>query len=199
MSVYDVIRVRRSIGKVKPDRPPREKIERMLEAATYAPNHHTTEPWRFYVLGGAARDELGELMETSLRQRLPETTGEKAQAALAKERNKPLRAPVVIAVASVRPENPKIVDIENVAAVAAAIQNMLLVAEEEGLVCIWRSGDPARDPLVKAHFGLGADEHIVGFVYVGYPAVPRPERTPSDFRSKTEWWGWEEDNVERAL
>src|SRR6195952_926267 len=98
MSVFDAIRSRRSIGKVKPDRPSREKIERMLEAATYAPNHHTTEPWRFYVLSGTARNELGELMEQSLRHRLVETKSEKAQAALAKERNKPLRAPVVIAV-----------------------------------------------------------------------------------------------------
>ena len=192
MSVFDAIRTRRSIGKVKPDRPPREKIERMLEAATYAPNHHTTEPWRFFVLSGQAREELGKLMEQSLRHRMADTTSEKAQAALAKERHKPLRAPVVIAVASVRPENPKIVDIENVEAVAAAIENMLLVAEEEGLVCIWRSGDPARDPRIKAHFGLRPDEHIVGFVYVGYPAIPRPERIPAPYQTKTSWLGWEE-------
>ena len=192
MSVFDAIRARRSIGKVKPDRPSREKIERMLEAATYAPNHHTTEPWRFFVLTGQAREELGELMEQSLRQRMAETTSEKAQAALAKEHHKPLRAPVVIAVASVRPETPKIVDIENVAAVAAGIQNMLLVAEEEGLVCIWRTGEPARDPRVKAFFDLGPDEHIVGFVYVGYAAVPRPERHPASFQNKTRWLGWEE-------
>jgi nitroreductase len=192
MSVFDAIRTRRSIGKVKPDRPPREKIERMLEAATFAPNHHKTEPWRFFVISGQAREELGQLMEQSLRHRMAETTSEKAQAALAKEHHKPLRAPVVIAVASVRPENPKIVDIENVAAVAAAIQNMLLVAEEEGLVCIWRSGDPARDPRIKAHFGLGPDEHIVGFVYVGYPAIPRPERMPAPYQTRTSWLGWEE-------
>ncbi len=192
MSVFDAIRNRRSIGKVKPDRPPREKIERMLEAATYAPNHYTTEPWRFFVLSGQAREVLGELMEKSLRHRMTETHSEKAQAALAKERHKPLRAPVVIVVVSVRPENPKIVDIENVSAVAAAIQNMLLVAEEEGLACIWRTGEPARDPRIKEHFGLGPDEHIVGFIYVGYQAVPRPQRTPAPYQTKTWWLGWEE-------
>ncbi len=191
MSVFDAIRNRRSIGKVKPDMPPREKIERMLEAATFAPNHHTTEPWRFIVLAGQAREALGELMEQSLLLKMTETDSEKARAALNKERNKPLRAPVVIAVASVQPESPKIVDIENVAAVAAAIQNMLLVAEEEGLVTIWRSGDPSRDPQIKAHFGLSPEEHIVGFVYVGYPAIPRPERFPTPYHTKTEWRGWE--------
>lgn len=191
MSVFDAIRHRRSIGKVKPDMPPREKIERMLEAATYAPNHHITEPWRFIVLAGQAREALGELMEQSLRKKMAETDSEKSRAALLKERNKPLRAPVVIAVASLQPESPKVVDMENVAAVAAAIQNMLLVAEEEGLVAMWRTGDPARDPRVKAHFGLSPEEHIVGFVYVGYPAIPRPERFPTPHHSKTEWRGWE--------
>lgn len=191
MSVFEVIRTRRSIGKVKPDRPPREKIERMLEAATYAPNHHLSEPWRFIVLAGQARETLGELMEQSLRKRMSDTTGEKAQAVLAKERSKPLRAPVVIAVASVQPVNPKVVDLENVAAVAAAIQNMLLVAKEEGLAAMWRTGDPARDPAIKAHFGLSPEEHIVGFVYVGYPAIPQPERFPGPYQAKTEWRGWE--------
>jgi nitroreductase len=170
--------------------PPREKIERMLEAATYAPNHHTSEPWRFIVLAGQARVALGELMEQSLRQKMTETESEKAQAALAKERNKPLRAPVVIVVTCIQPENPKIVDIENVEAVAAAIQNMLLIAEEEGLATMWRSGDPSRDPNIKAHFGLLPEEHIVGFVYVGYPAIPRPERFPTPYHAKTEWRGW---------
>lgn len=192
MSVFEAIRRRRSIGKVKADLPPREKIEHMLEAATYAPNHHTVEPWRFIVLAGKAREPLGQLMEQSLRAKMLETGSEKAQAALAKERNKPLRAPVLIAVASLRPDNPKVVDIENVAAVAAAIQNMLLVAEEEGLAAMWRTGDPARDPQVKAFFGLAPEEHIVGFVYVGYPAIPRPERTPTPHHAKTEWRGWEE-------
>jgi nitroreductase len=191
MSVFEVIRNRRSVGKVKPDRPPREKIERMLEAATYAPNHHLTEPWRFIVLAGQARQELGELMEQSLRQRMSETTSEKAQAALNKERNKPLRAPVVIAVASAQPNGPKVVDLENVAAVAAAIQNMLLVAKEEGLGAMWRTGDPARDPAIKRHLGLSPEEHIVGFVYVGYPAIPHTDRFPAPYQTKTEWRGWE--------
>lgn len=191
MAVFETIQSRRSIGLMKPDMPPREKIERMLDAATRAPNHHEAEPWRFFVLAGRAREELGELMAQGLREKLSETESEKAQAALAKERAKPLRAPVIIVAGSVRPQQPKVVDIENVEAVAAAVQNMLLVAEEEGLAAIWRSGAPAYDPRIKALFGLEPEEHIVAFVYVGYPAVPRPERFPSPYQQKTEWRGWE--------
>jgi nitroreductase len=178
---------------MRPERPPREKIERILEAATYAPNHHTAEPWRFFVLAGKAREQLGELRVERLIEKLGETTSEKAQAAIAKERGKLLRAPVVIVVASVKPTQPKVVDIENVEAVSAAIQNMLLAAQEEGLSSMWRTGDAAYDPKMKAFLGIDPEEHIVGFVYLGYPAVPVSPREPSHFETKTRWMDWDEE------
>ena len=193
MSVFAAILARRSVGKMKPDMPPREKIERILEAAVYAPNHHEAQPWRFFVLTGKAREELGEIRVKRLIEKLGEEAyTEKGQAAIAKERGKLLRAPVVIVVASVRPHMPKVVDIENVEAVSAAIQNMLLVAQEEGLASMWRTGDPAYDPATKAFFGLDPEEHIVGFVYLGYPSVPVAYREPRRWDDKTRWLGWQE-------
>src|SRR5690348_2712150 len=62
MSVFEIIKRRRSIGKMTPDRPSRQQIERLLEAATHAPNHHKVQPWKFIVLAGGAREELGALM-----------------------------------------------------------------------------------------------------------------------------------------
>lgn len=192
MSVFEVVKARRSVGKMKPERPTREKIERILEAATYAPNHHEAEPWQFFVLSGPAREQLGALMAERLAGKLTETVSEKSQAALTKERTKLLRAPVVIAVACLRPSVPKVMDIENVEATSAAIQNMLLVAQEEGLASIWRTGDAAYDPKIKAFFGLQPDEHLIGFVYLGYPAVPIIPRQPTSFERKTHWLGWED-------
>ena len=84
MSVFDIIQRRRSIGKMTEQSPTREQIERLLEAATHAPNHHKAEPWRFFVLAGKARNELGEIMASSLATRLQETIGEKTQAMLDK-------------------------------------------------------------------------------------------------------------------
>jgi len=98
MNVFETIKRRRSVGKVSGQRPHREQIEHILEAATHAPNHHKVEPWRFFVLSGKARAELGEIMRTSLAIRLEDTTSDRAQAILDKEKNKPLRAPVVIVV-----------------------------------------------------------------------------------------------------
>ena len=79
METLEAIATRRSIGKVKPDRPPRELIERMLEAAVQAPNHHVTEPWRFFVLAGQAGEEMGRVMADVLRPRLDERGGEDHQ------------------------------------------------------------------------------------------------------------------------
>jgi nitroreductase len=192
MSVFETIKRRRSIGKMTRERPTREQIERMLEAATHAPNHHKVEPWKFIVLAGKAREELGKVMADSLATRLEETRSEKAQALLNKERGKLLRSPVVIAVAAEPAKQPKVMGVENIEAVAAAVQNMLLAAEEMGLACMWRTGDAAYDPCVKEWLGLSAEDHLVAFVYVGFPAIPRQERHPTDFAEKTTWIGWDE-------
>jgi nitroreductase len=192
MDVMTAVKARRSVGLMKADVvPSREKIEKLLEAATYAPNHHEVEPWRFFVLAGESRQELGELMAGRVAETMGDLSTEKAQAALNKARTRLFRAPVVIVVASCKPVAPKVVDIENVEAVSAAIQNMLLVAQEEGLATMWRTGDVCYDPKIKAFFGLEPEEHLVGFVYVGYPAVPVSERHPTNFAEKTKWLGWE--------
>ena len=190
MYVFDVIKRRRSIGKMTSEQPTREQIEQLLEAATHAPNHYITQPWKFIVLAGYAREELGAVMALSMAGRLEETSSEKAQATLNKERYKPLRSPVVIVVVAESPKQPKVIEIENIEATAAAVQNMLLTAEEMGLACMWRTGDAAYDPHVKQWLGLESDEHIIAFLYVGYPAIPRLKRNPISFKEKTTWRGW---------
>lgn len=192
MSVFDLIKRRRSISKMTGEWPTREQIERMLEAATHAPNHYKVQPWKFIVLADKAREELGGVMAKSLASRLEETTSDRAQALLDKERNKLLRSPVIIVVVAEPPQLPKVLGIENIEATAAAVQNMLLVAEEMGLACMWRTGDAAYDPRVKQWLGLAPDEHIVSFLYVGFPAIPHLERVPVSFKEKTTWLGWEE-------
>ena len=186
-STFDIIKQRRSNGQFTKDQPARAQIERLLEAATYAPNHFVAEPWHFFVLTGESREELGEVMAMSLKARLNEQDGEAVQLKLWKEKQKPLRAPVVITVVTkgaLRKSEPLIEDIE---AASAAVQNMLLAAEEQGLGTIWRTGDPAYDPLVKRWFGLTPEDHIVAFVYVGFPIQSRQMRIPTHFSAKTTW------------
>src|SRR5690242_286633 len=109
MSIREMIAQRRSIGKMTAERPTRKQIEHILEAATHAPNHHNAQPWRFIVLAGNARAELGEIMAEALLAREGNLSGENGQAILKKERGKLLRAPVVIVAAAEYPQQSNVV------------------------------------------------------------------------------------------
>ncbi|MFY0543618.1 nitroreductase family protein [Brevibacillus sp. H7] len=187
MDLWEALRGRRSIGVVKPEMPPREYIEKMLEAATWAPNHFLTEPWRFFVLTGDARIRLGEAMADAAAARMANPDDPESQSKLVKHRQNPLRAPVVIAVAASPSDQKRVVLLEEIEAVACAVQNMLLAAHGLGLGAIWRTGDITYEPVLKNFFNLGPNDQLLGFVYIGYPQGNKqpPRRTP--FTEKTVW------------
>src|SRR5215210_6512685 len=172
MQILEAIRTRRSIGMVAADRPTRQEIETILDAATWAPNHHLTNPWRFVVIAGDERRELGRVMaQSKIRRMIAE--GRDIAGEEEKLIAKALRAPVIIGVGVEPGEHAKVVPIEEIEAGAAAVQNMLLAAHGIGLGAMWRTGDPAYDPEVLAHLGLSEHASLLGFGYVGYPAVSK--------------------------
>lgn len=183
MEVLEAIHTRHSISKVKPDAVPRELIEQILSAAVQAPNHYKVRPWRFVVLTGASREKLGDAMAHSTQLNKPGATEDDVQ----KDRLKPLRAPVVIAVGVDKPGLTKAKEIENVCAAAAAVQNMLLAAHALGLGAMWRTGPSATDPAIKHFFGWEADQHLIGFVYIGYPIEPLAPQDRPSFEDRTTW------------
>jgi len=182
-----LLRNRRSMTKSRPDPVPRELVESVIEAATWAPNHRRTEPWRFVVVTGEARERLGEIMAEAMVARAGAASIPMDPEKLEKERLKPLRAPVVIAVAAVPDPDPRTVEIEEIAATAAGIQNMLLAAQSLGLGAMWRTGDAASDPAVKRFLGLPDDAHLLAFFYLGYPEIVPPLTRNGNARSKTVW------------
>ena len=183
MDVFEAIYQRQSIDKVKAEAVPRELIEKLLSAAVQAPNHHKVRPWRFVVLTGAAREKLGEALVQSLKVRKPAATDDEAQ----RERLKPLRAPVLIAVGVDKPQLPNVLEIDNVCATAAAVQNLLLAAHASGLAAKWRTGTAATDPMIKQFLGFASDQHVIGFIYVGYPQeTAAPGERPS-FEDRMVW------------
>jgi nitroreductase len=187
MELMEAIKGRRSVGVVKPEEPPVALIEQVLEAATWAPNHHHTEPWKFFVLRGAARSRLGEAMADIVARQLDEQDSEESRKRLERERSKPLRAPVLVAVAVSPSDKPNVVELEEVEAVACAVQNMLLSAHSLGLGAVCRTGEITYEPELKAFFQLSEREKLLGFIYIGYPNMEiRPgARTP--FQEKTVW------------
>ncbi len=181
----ELIRRRRSIGRSEGE-PSRAIITELIEAATWAPNHHLTEPWKFTVLTGDARRELGEFWAKTRADELA-LEGEKRDGFMQGEAKKPLRAPVLIIVSS-RTDVDAVVAEEDFAATAAAVQNLLLAAEERNLGAMWRTGDIAHSVAVNRHLGLAESDKIVAIVYLGERGVAdvqaRSRKPPSiDWRS----------------
>ncbi len=167
--LYDVIARRRTSLRVDPDRAvPAELIERLCQAAVWAPNHHRTWPWRFAVLTGDARRLLGEALADH------ELSRGAAEAKVDKARTKYLRAPVMLAVGCVADANP-VTAMEDRDAVAAAVQNLLLAATAEGLASYWGTGSVTEAPAVKELCGLAPQDQIVALIYLGWPLGLDPE------------------------
>lgn len=194
MDVLSAIATRRSIGKVKEDPVPSELIHQILEAGTWAPSHFRTEPWRFFVLTGDARKALGKTLASLVVKTLEDPNSEESQKRLEREENKPLRAPVIIAVA-VEPTtaNKRVMMKEEVAAVCAAVQNMLLAAHALGLGAIWRTGESCYSNEVKELFTLSSESEMVGLLYIGYPDMKEMTGKRQTISEVTTWLENEED------
>lgn len=182
--VLRALRERRSIGKCTDETPDPSLIRELLESATWAPNHRLTHPWRFVVLSGDARNGLGEAMGAAAAAGAADPdAGERARA---KAEGKPLRAPYVIAVYA--DPNPAEPEVEEIAATAAAVQNMLLAAHSLGLAAMWRSGDLIYSREVRNYLRMPEQAVMLGVVYVGYPAMDPPARTRRPVEDFAEWW-----------
>lgn len=183
MDLIEAIYSRQSISNVKPDPVPKSIIEKLLMAAVQAPNHHRVRPWRFVVLTGDARKQLGEVLAQSKKKRDPDTP----ESVLDVERQRAMRSPLLIAVGVDKAVDPKVIEIENVCAAACAVQNILLSAQAFGLGVKWRTGPAAYDLDVKKFLGFEADQHLIAFLYIGFLEGERKPQQRPTYEDRTEW------------
>jgi len=142
----------------------------MFACAARAPDHGRLRPWRFVVVRGEARGRFGELLADHLRRSHAQVSEEVLQ----RERLKAFRAPRIVVVAAHCNPAVKIPVIEQTLSAGAAAHALMLAAFALGFNAMWKTGGPAYDPLVKGALGLGPDDAIVGFLYLG----TEPERAP---------------------
>lgn len=169
MDALDALFARRSIARLVDPAPTGDDLATMLAAAVAAPDHGELRPWRFVVLTGDDRLRLGDLMAAMAldnEEQANEGKSNDGEAAATQARTRPLRAPMVVAaICRVQPGN--IPAPEQRDAVASAVGNLLVAATALGYGSIWRTGPAATAPQVRDGFGLGDDDSIVGFVYLG--------------------------------
>lgn len=187
MDILEAIESRKSIGKVKQDPVDKVLIEQILECGTRAPNHHTTEPWRFFVMTGEGRRVLGDAYTDIALQKLEAPSEDERLLIKQAQQAKAHRAPVVIAIVASFSGDDEVQKSEDRAATHAAIENMLLAAHGLGLGAIWRTGAPAYHPRIKQAFNLGENEELVGLVYVGYTDLEPLKKPRKSVDELTTW------------
>ena len=185
MQVIDALLYRRSAKTLTDPGPDEGALELLLECASRAPDHGRLRPWRFIVIRGSARESLGELLAAQLRRKQPAASGESLQ----RERQKALRAPLVLVVAATPNPAARIPAIEQVLAAAAAAENIMLAAPALGFGAMWKTGDAAYDDAVKAALGLAPEDSIVGFLYIGTaPPEAVPAAARGEWRDRVSYW-----------
>jgi len=163
MDALQLLLGRESALKLASPGPDQEALEIMFQSALRAPDHGRLRPWRFVVVPEDRRERFGELMADCLRRQQPDASADMLQ----RERDKAMRAPVIVVVAAQIHRGHKIPDIEQLVSAAAAAENIMLAANAQGFGAMWKTGAPAYDETVKRALGLDPDSDIVGFLYVG--------------------------------
>jgi nitroreductase len=183
VDAIEVLFARRSTGRLVAPAPGGEDLRTILRAAAAAPDHEQLRPFRFTVLEGPGLVAFGEVLARAYDARCAASGREPVAAKREKERTKLGRAPLVLVVSAVRRPSDKVPWGEQLAAAAAAAQNACLAATALGFGSMWRTGDPAYDPNVKAALGLEAEDAIVAWLYLGSHrpgAAPAPNAPDLD-------------------
>ncbi|WP_109698238.1 nitroreductase family protein [Chitinophaga deserti] len=187
-NIQDIILYRRT---VKPTAMNSKKIDdetirELLQLADWAPTHGLTEPWYFVVYSGDKVQQFctdhAELYKqyTPAAQYIPGNYDKlKSQGDLASH---------VIAVVMRRGANPKIPEIEEVAATACAVENLWLAATAKNIAVYWGSGGMTYSPAMQDYFGLRDEDKVMGFLYLGYTEeAPRTGRRVKPLEDKVKW------------
>ncbi|MEC8541238.1 MAG: nitroreductase [Candidatus Thermoplasmatota archaeon] len=176
-NLQDLINSRRSIYKFTDEVVNRDIVEQALVAASNAPSHKHTHPWKFYIIGADVRKRLVPVIT-----RLAEVKSAKLQSTtieLDRQRaiDKIIQPPILIAVSSKKSPNDKFREKEDYAASVCALHNMVLSLWDNGVGAQWSTGSITRDQDTYDILSIDSrSEEIIGFVKAGYPEKIRQVR-----------------------
>lgn len=160
-------------------------IWQMLDNANWAPTHGMTEPWRFFVFSDDARVWLGERLAAIYQQITgPENV---KQSKVEKLKANAVRSSHLIVIAMKRQQSEKIPEVEEIAAVACAVQNLHLTATALGVGGYWSSGQAICSDQLRDDLGLAEKDRVLGLFYIGYPKSAWPQGVRTPIKDKVVW------------
>ena len=166
----------------------KDQIERILNNALWAPTHGNTQPWRFQVFTDSSRETLSDFLSNWYVSNTPEAqfNPQKFQ----KLQTRPLLSSVVIAIIMERDPSEKIMELEEIEAVACAVQNMHLTCTAYGLGGFWSTPKAIYTQEMNAFLEIGEKDKCLGLFYIGYPKIewPKAHRKPIEYVTR-----WRQD------
>jgi nitroreductase len=170
---FDLLLSRRSgsAKAMKGPGPDADQVRRILAAGVRVPDHGKLTPWRFILFEGDGRKRMGAILAEAIAGER-DTSPERVE----QERNRFMRAPVVIAVVSRAREQIPIPVWEQQLSAGAVCMTMVIAAHAMGFVANWVTEWCAYHPKVLERIGLKPTERIAGFIYIGHPAEPLEDR-----------------------
>ncbi len=185
--ITDLIKSRRTIypEQFSDRKVHKEQIELILNNGLWAPTHGNTQPWRFKVFMEDGKNLLSQFLSKAYDEIIP--IEKQSEIKRTKLMNRPLMASAVIAVCMKRQETEKIAEIEEIEAVACAIQNMHLTCTAYGLGGFWSTPSIIYHEKMNNFLNLESKDKCVGLFYIGYPSIEWPvgQRRPLEYM--TEW------------
>lgn len=160
-------------------------IVNLLKNASYAPSHGMTQPWCFKVFKDKGRQVLASFLGDFYTTHVPKELF--LESKYKKLTTRPLLSPVVIAVGMKRDPNERIEEIEEIEAVACAIQNMHLTATAYGIGAFWATPKIIYNPKINTFFDLAEKDKLLGLFFIGYPKIEWPEGKRKSFDQFTQW------------
>ncbi len=160
------------------------ELRQLLALATRVPDHGKLTPWRFITFTGEGRAKIGEQFAARWKVLHPEHGDE----ILAFMRGFMMRAPTVVAVVSKAAAHPKIPVWEQQMSAAAVCFNLELAAQAHGFDATWLTDWVAYDTEAKAAMGIGAEEQVAGFIFIGTASAPLEDRPRPDVDTLVTAW-----------
>jgi len=168
-TILETIKRRRSVKPVDMDaskQVSQDVWDRLFEAANWAPNHGHTEPWRFQVYAGDARENLARHLQLAYKTETPEAEFKpEKHANMGKN---VMFSNSIVAIIMKRGDNPKVPEMEEIEAVACAVQNMHLLASSEDLGMYWSSPPATYGESFAKFLNLDEGDKCLGILFVGY-------------------------------
>jgi nitroreductase len=163
---------------------PNDIVQQILTNANWAPNHGQTEPWFFKVFTGNGLKTFANIQSSLYREEADEQFNADK---FLKLKEQPLLASHIISIGMKRTTTKQIPEIEDIEAVACAVQNIYLSVAAYGLGGYWTTGGVTYLEKAKSHFGLCGEDKLLGFFYIGHIAIPSLAGKRKPIEEKVEW------------